>query len=84
MSDLMDEALVNKDTPVRIFPVYAPRLIAKHAKIFREGMVMVQEDQLGEIEFREGRFVMPRTCSQRMKKVILELNQLLLESMPRS
>ncbi|QIZ78087.1 DUF1107 family protein [Ferrimonas lipolytica] len=62
---------------MRIFPLYAPRLIAKHAKIFRDGVVRVQEDELGEIEFRDGRFVMPSRCTNKMRSVVRELNKLL-------
>lgn len=76
MSDFKDEA-ERKETSVRIFPLYAPRLIAKHAKIFRDGAVMVNENELGQMEFRDGRFVMPRRCSSRMRAAILELNNLL-------
>ncbi|MFI3245608.1 MAG: DUF1107 family protein [Ferrimonas sp.] len=65
---------------MRIFPLYAPRLIAKHAKIFRDGTVMIREDQLGQLEFKQGRFVMPRVCSQRLRQVVQELNGLLAHS----
>nr|WP_028116544.1 DUF1107 family protein [Ferrimonas senticii] len=62
---------------MRIFPLYAPRLIAKHAKIFRDGVVVVREDQLGQLEFKDGRFVMPHHCSNRTRQVVQELNGLL-------
>ncbi len=78
----MEEAEIDKDLPVRIFPLYAPRLIAKHAKIFRDGVVVVREDELGQMEFKDGRFVMPQRCSARMRQVIQELNAMLKVPQP--
>ncbi|MBY5993314.1 DUF1107 domain-containing protein [Ferrimonas balearica] len=60
---------------MRIFPLYAPRLIAKHARIFRDGVVMVRH--LGRLEFRNGRFVMPERPLPKVRTAITELNELL-------
>jgi len=60
---------------VRIFPLYAPRLIAKHARIFRDGVVMVKH--LGMLEFRNGRFVMPQRPLPKVRSAITELNEIL-------
>ncbi|WP_067659848.1 DUF1107 family protein [Ferrimonas marina] len=59
---------------MRIFPLYAPRLIAKHARIFRDGVVVVKN--LGRLEFRDGRFVMPRHCRPKLREVVVELNRM--------
>ena len=47
---------------MRMFPVYAPKLIVKHARIFLCGVVWVKD--LGRLEFDRGRFLLP-------KKIIL-------------
>ncbi len=75
MPTFKDEVKNRKDLDVRIFPVYAPRIIAKHARILRHGIVVIKD--LGQLEFRESRFVMPRHCQPKMRAVVTELNGLL-------
>ena len=60
---------------MRIFPLYAPRLITKHARIFRDGAVLVKH--LGMLEFKNGRFVMPYRPLPKVRSAIVELNGLL-------
>ena len=43
---------------MRMFPVYAPKLIVKHARIFLCGVVWVKD--LGRLEFDRGRFLLPK------------------------
>lgn len=60
---------------MRVFPVYAPKLIAKHARIFLTGVIWVKD--LGLLEFKKGRFLLPRKSVPKVKQAILELNELL-------
>lgn len=60
---------------VRVFPVYAPKLIVKHARIFLTGVIWVKD--LGRLEFEKGRFLLPRKSLPEIKQVVLELNELI-------
>lgn len=60
---------------VRVFPVYAPKLIVKHARIFLTGVIWVKD--LGRLEFDKGRFLLPRKSLPKVKQAILELNELI-------
>jgi hypothetical protein len=58
-----------------MFPVYAPKLIVKHARIFLCGVVWVKD--LGRLEFERGRFLLPKKSLPKVKQAILELNALI-------
>ena len=60
---------------MRMFPVYAPKLIVKHARIFLCGVVWVKD--LGGLEFERGRFLLPKKSLPKVKQAILELNALI-------
>ncbi|WP_025821228.1 DUF1107 domain-containing protein [Shewanella marina] len=60
---------------MRFFPIYAPKLIVKHARIFFSGVVWVKD--LGKLEFEHGRFLMPRKSLPKVKQAIIELNELI-------
>jgi hypothetical protein len=60
---------------VRVFPVYAPKLIVKHVRIFLTGAVWVKD--LGRLEFDKGRFLLPRKSLPKVKQAIMELNELI-------
>ncbi|GGI80585.1 DUF1107 domain-containing protein [Shewanella gelidii] len=60
---------------MRVFPVYAPKLIVKHARIFLTGVIWVKD--LGKLEFEKGRFLLPRKSQPKIKQVVQELNELL-------
>lgn len=60
---------------VRVFPVYAPKLIVKHARIFLSGVIWVKD--LGRLEFEKGRFLLPRKSVPKVKQAIIELNELI-------
>ncbi len=60
---------------MRVFPVYAPKLIVKHARIFLSGVIWVKD--LGRLEFEKGRFLLPRRTQPNVKLAILELNELI-------
>lgn len=60
---------------MRVFPVYAPKLIVKHARIFLTGVIWVKD--LGRLEFEQGRFLLPRKSLPKVKQAILELNELI-------
>jgi hypothetical protein len=60
---------------VRVFPVYAPKLIVKHVRIFLTGAVWVKD--LGRLEFDKGRFLLPRKSLPKVKQAITELNELI-------
>lgn len=60
---------------MRIFPVYAPKLIVKHARIFVSGVVWVKD--LGRLEFEKGRFLLPRQSLPKVKQAVVELNQMI-------
>ncbi|QIR15806.1 DUF1107 domain-containing protein [Shewanella aestuarii] len=67
---------------MRIFPVYAPKLIAKHAIVFFKGVVWVKD--LGRLEFNQGRFVTPKKSLPHVKQAISELNKLIESQHPQS
>ncbi|MCE9680257.1 DUF1107 domain-containing protein [Shewanella sp. AS1] len=60
---------------MRVFPVYAPKLIVKHARIFVSGAIWVKE--LGRLEFNNGRFLLPKQPQPEVKQAVIELNQLI-------
>lgn len=60
---------------MRVFPVYAPKLIVKHARIFFTGVVWVKN--LGRLEFEKGKFLLPRKSLPQIREAVLELNQLI-------
>ncbi|CAM2889345.1 MULTISPECIES: DUF1107 domain-containing protein [Shewanella] len=60
---------------MRVFPVYAPKLIVKHVRIFLTGAIWVKD--LGRLEFEKGRFLLPRKSLPQVKQAILELNELI-------
>ncbi len=60
---------------MRVFPVYAPKIIVKHARIFLTGVIWVKD--LGRLEFDKGRFLLPRKSLPKVKQAILELNELI-------
>ena len=60
---------------MRVFPVYAPKLIVKHARIFLSGVIWVKD--LGRLEFDKGRFLLPRKSLPQVKHAIIELNELI-------
>ncbi|QBF83478.1 DUF1107 domain-containing protein [Shewanella maritima] len=60
---------------MRMFPVYSPKLIAKHVRIFLTGVIWVKD--LGQLEFSNGRFLMPKRSLPQVRKAISELNSLL-------
>ncbi|GGI87797.1 hypothetical protein GCM10007978_26930 [Shewanella hanedai] len=60
---------------MRVFPVYAPKLIVKHARIFLSGVIWVKD--LGRLEFEKGRFLLPRKSLPEVKQAVLELNELI-------
>jgi hypothetical protein len=60
---------------MRVFPIYAPKLIVKHARIFVSGVIWVKD--LGRLEFDNGRFLLPGQCLPQVKQAITELNQLI-------
>tara|TARA_R110000850_G_scaffold165772_6_gene290808 strand:- start:865 stop:1173 length:309 start_codon:yes stop_codon:yes gene_type:complete len=60
---------------MRMFPVYAPKLIVKHARIFLSGVIWVKD--LGLIEFDKGRFLQTKKSLPEVKQAISELNALI-------
>ena len=60
---------------MRVFPVYAPKLIVKHARIFLSGVIWVKD--LGRLEFDKGRFLLPRKSLPEVKLAVIELNELI-------
>ena len=60
---------------MRMFPVYAPKLIVKHARVFFCGVVWVKD--LGRLEFNRGRFLLPKKSLPKVKQAVLELNALI-------
>ncbi|QFU24720.1 DUF1107 domain-containing protein [Shewanella eurypsychrophilus] len=60
---------------MRVFPVYAPKIIVKHARIFLSGVIWVKD--LGRLEFEKGRFLLPRKSMPKVKQAIIELNALI-------
>ncbi|WP_133408008.1 DUF1107 family protein [Parashewanella tropica] len=61
---------------MRRFPIYAPKLIAKHVRIFVKGVIWVKD--LGVIYFDGGKLVIPRWCRPKVKQAITEMNELIL------
>ena len=55
---------------MRRFPVYAPKLIAKHVRIFASGAIWVKD--LGVLHFKQGQLLMPRWCRPKVKQAITE------------
>ena len=72
---LLKEKIEIQGGYVRVFPVYAPKLIVKHARIFFNGVVWIKG--LGRIEFQQGKFLLPKETLPKTKKMILELNSLI-------
>ncbi|MGI2260613.1 DUF1107 domain-containing protein [Shewanella sp. GXUN23E] len=60
---------------MRVFPVYAPKLIVKHARIVLNGVIWVKD--LGRLEFEKGRFLLPRKSDPEVKQAVSELNQMI-------
>ncbi|MFT6123968.1 MAG: hypothetical protein ACJAW2_000238 [Shewanella sp.] len=60
---------------MRMFPVYAPKLIVKHARIFLSGVIWVKD--LGLLEFDKGRFLQTKKSLPKVKQAISELNALI-------
>ena len=60
---------------MRVFPVYAPKLIVKHARIVLNGVIWVKD--LGRLEFEKGRFLLPRKSEPEVKQAVSELNQMI-------
>lgn len=60
---------------MRVFPVYAPKIIVKHARIFLSGVIWVKD--LGRLEFDKGRFLLPRKSLPKVKLAVIELNELI-------
>ncbi|BAJ03931.1 DUF1107 domain-containing protein [Shewanella violacea] len=60
---------------MRVFPIYAPKIIVKHARIFLSGVIWVKD--LGRLEFEKGRFLLPRKSLPQVKQAIIELNELI-------
>ncbi|WOT05040.1 DUF1107 domain-containing protein [Shewanella youngdeokensis] len=60
---------------MRVFPVYTPKLIVKHVRIFLTGVIWVKD--LGRLEFANGKFLLPKQSLPKIKQVILELNELI-------
>ncbi|GLS82119.1 DUF1107 family protein [Paraferrimonas haliotis] len=58
---------------MRKFPVFAPKLIAKHAKIFLNGVIWVKH--LGLLRFEQGRFLVKANDSLKIKQAVRVLNQ---------
>ncbi len=63
---------------MRRFPVYAPKLIAKHVRIFASGAIWVKD--LGVLHFKRGQLLMPRWCRPTVKQAITEMNSLICSS----
>ena len=60
---------------MRVFPIYAPKLIVKHVRIFLKGSVWVRG--LGRMEFSRGRMLLPRKSLPSVQQAIIELNELI-------
>ncbi len=58
-----------------MFPVYSPKLIIKHVRIFLNGVIWVKD--LGQLEFANGRFIMPKKSLPRVRQAISELNSMM-------
>lgn len=67
---------------MRIFPVYAPKMIVKHARIVLNGVIWVKD--LGRLEFEKGRFLLPRKSQPEVKQAVSELNQMIAQQMEAS
>ncbi|MCT8988629.1 DUF1107 domain-containing protein [Shewanella phaeophyticola] len=60
---------------MRTFPVYAPKLIVKHVRIFLSGAIWVKD--LGLLEFDKGRFLHNQKSLPKVKQAVSELNALI-------
>lgn len=60
---------------MRTFPVYAPKLIVKHARIFLSGVIWVKD--LGLLKFEKGRFLQTKKSLPKVRQAISELNALI-------
>ncbi|MGL4475829.1 MAG: DUF1107 domain-containing protein [Shewanella sp.] len=60
---------------MRVFPVYAPKLMIKHVRIFLNGAIWVKD--LGRLEFEKGRFMLPKKSQPKIKQAVVELNALI-------
>lgn len=60
---------------MRVFPLYTPKLIVKHARIFLKGVIWVKD--LGRLEFEQGKFLLPQKSLPEKKAKIIELNSLI-------
>lgn len=60
---------------MRVFPIYAPKLIVKHVRIFLNGVIWVKD--LGRVEFQHGRFLIPKETIPKNKATLNELNSLI-------
>lgn len=60
---------------MRMFPIYAPKIIVKHANIIFSGVIWVKD--LGRLEIENGRFLLPKKSLPRVKQAICELNALI-------
>ncbi len=63
---------------MRRFPVYAPKLIAKHVRIFASGAIWVKD--LGVLHFKRGQLLTPRWCRPKVRQAITEMNSLISSS----
>ncbi|MCL1079678.1 DUF1107 family protein [Parashewanella spongiae] len=62
---------------MRRFPIYAPKIITKHVRIFVNGAIWVKD--LGVIHFKQGRFILPKCSVPTVKRAITEMNHLIIE-----
>ncbi|MCL1126736.1 DUF1107 domain-containing protein [Shewanella surugensis] len=60
---------------MRVFPIYAPKLIVKHVRVFFEGSIWVKG--VGRLEFSKGRMLLPRRSLPGVQQAIIELNELI-------
>ncbi|GLP97581.1 DUF1107 family protein [Paraferrimonas sedimenticola] len=58
---------------MRRFPVFAPKLIAKHARILVNGVIWVKH--LGWLRFKQGRFLAKAADPIKVKEAVKLLNQ---------
>ncbi|MGB0894179.1 MAG: DUF1107 family protein [Parashewanella sp.] len=59
---------------MRKFPVYSPKLIAKHVRIFVEGAIWVKD--LGVIHFKRGQLISTKDSLPEVKNAVIEMNLL--------
>ena len=60
---------------MRVFPVYAPKLIVKHVRIFLKGSIWIRG--LGRLEFAKGKVLLPKKSLPSVQQAINELNELI-------